>query len=96
MENELEMWVLWMQTMELGTLQAVLEVGEEDEAGRWDAVVEQGLADRWEGSGGKDGEGALRRFLRGAVGVVYAEHSEAARKRAVEASWEGWGPTWEV
>ncbi|KAF8545166.1 hypothetical protein BDD12DRAFT_812239 [Trichophaea hybrida] len=93
MEEGMDLWVVHLQMQDMEVIRRVIEVGEEDEAGRWDAVVKNRLA-KWS----RD-DNALRLFLKDAVGKVYAELSDVERRRTLEARWgvEGvWGETWEV
>jgi hypothetical protein len=90
----LDLWIIHLQMQDMELIRPVFEVGEEDEAGRWDAVVKNGLAE-WS----RDDDNALKLFLKGAVGRVYAELSDVERRRTLEARWgvEGvWGETWEI
>ncbi|KAF8251659.1 hypothetical protein K440DRAFT_658723 [Wilcoxina mikolae CBS 423.85] len=94
MEEGMDLWVVYLQMQDMEVIRPIIEVGEEDEAGRWDAVVKNRLAE-WS----RDDDNALRLFLKGAVGKVYAELSDVERRRTLETRWgvEGvWGETWEV
>ncbi|KAI5847534.1 hypothetical protein BZA05DRAFT_405140 [Tricharina praecox] len=103
MEEGVELWVVYLQTLDLETLRPVIEAEEEDEAGRWDAIVRQGLW-RWHMAEHPARKTALRRFLKAAVGQVYAELSDIERKTRLQDKWgrEGlwgenlWGETWEI
>ncbi|KAA8900480.1 hypothetical protein FN846DRAFT_892095 [Sphaerosporella brunnea] len=89
-EEAVELWAVWLQTLDLQTLRPVIEVPEEDEAGRWDAIVRAGLW-RWNGKENRMRvrKNMLRLHLKGAVGEVYKELSERERRGSLE---EKWGP----
>jgi hypothetical protein len=96
-EEDAELWVVWLQTQELSTLWPVLVAREEDEAARWDAVVQRGLWE-WDRSGnrGRGRRKGLRLYLKGAVGEVYKELCEQERRGREKCGGEGvWGETWE-
>lgn len=103
MEEGVELWVVYLQTLALDTLRPVVEAREEDEAGRWDAIVRQGLW-RWHIAHEPARKTALRRYLKTAVGLVYAELSDIERRtrlreksgREGPCSGNVWGETWEV
>jgi hypothetical protein len=96
-EDDAELWVVWLQTRELVTLWPVLVAEEEDEAARWDAVVQAGLWE-WDRSGNRQRtrRNCLRLYLKAAVGEVFKELSALERARRGREKEGVWGETWEL